>query len=89
VTAPQVATATATASEVEVDLPPARPLEDLLTELDTLIGLTNVKAEVRRLSSMLQVQQLRAERGLPTIETSHHLVFSGNPARGRRPSPGS
>jgi len=70
-------------AEVEVDLPPARPLEDLLDELDTLIGLTNVKAEVRRLTSMLQVQQLRAERGLPTIETSHHLVFSGNPGTGK------
>ena len=67
------------ATAVEVELPPARPLEDLLTELDSLIGLTNVKAEVRRLTSMLQVQQIRAERGLPTVETSHHLVFSGNP----------
>lgn len=62
---------------------PARPLVDLLAELDALVGLTNVKAEVRRLSSMLQVQQLRAERGLPVIETSHHLVFTGNPGTGK------
>jgi hypothetical protein len=71
------------ATAVEVQLPPARPVEELLTELDTLIGLTNVKAEVRRLTSMLQVQRLRAERGLPTIEASHHLVFSGNPGTGK------
>ena len=44
---------------------------------------TQVKAEVRRLTSLLRIQQLRAERGLPTIETSHHLVFTGNPGTGK------
>ena len=56
---------------------------DLLAELDQLVGLANVKAEVRRLSSLLQVQQIRAERGMPVIETSHHLVFTGNPGTGK------
>jgi len=62
---------------------PIRSLTELLAELDQLVGLANVKAEVRRLSSLLQVQQLRAERGMPTIETSHHLVFTGNPGTGK------
>ncbi len=62
---------------------PRRTLIELLAELDQLVGLANVKAEVRRLSSLLQVQQLRAERGMPTIETSHHLVFTGNPGTGK------
>ena len=65
-------------SRREPDLPPARSVTDVMAELDALIGLANVKAEVRRLTSMLQVQQIRAERGLPVIETSHHLVFTGN-----------
>ena len=78
------AAATATAAPaIAFELPPARSIEDLLAELDALIGLHNVKAEVRRLTSLLQVQQLRAERGLPTMETSHHLVFSGNPGTGK------
>ncbi len=64
-------------------LPPARSVDELMAELDELIGLANVKAEVRRLTSMLQVQQIRAERGLPVIEISHHLVFSGNPGTGK------
>jgi Holliday junction resolvasome RuvABC ATP-dependent DNA helicase subunit len=67
----------------EVALPPARSLDEVLAELDALIGLENVKAEVRRLTSMLQVQQIRAERGLPVIEVSHHLVFTGNPGTGK------
>ncbi|MBI5087342.1 MAG: type VII secretion protein, partial [Actinobacteria bacterium] len=68
---------------VEVELPPARSIESLLAELDELVGLANVKREVSRLTSMLQVQQIRAERGLPTLETSKHLVFSGNPGTGK------
>ena len=55
-----------------------RPLE-----LDDLVGLDSVKADVRRLTSLLRIQQLRAERNLPTMETSHHLVFTGNPGTGK------
>jgi hypothetical protein len=63
--------------------PPARPIEELLAELDDLVGLDSVKADVRRLTSLLRIQQLRAERRLPTLETSHHLVFTGNPGTGK------
>ncbi len=72
-----------TAVEHSAPFVPPRTLTVLLAELDQLVGLANVKAEVRRLSSLLQVQQLRAERGMPTIETSHHLVFTGNPGTGK------
>lgn len=74
---------TAVAASPGTTLPSARSVEDVMAELDSLIGLANVKAEVRRLTSMLQVQQIRAERGLPVIETSHHLVFTGNPGTGK------
>ena len=86
---PSTATATAAAAPVvtttmaPADVPPARSLDGLLADLDALVGLANVKAEVRRLTSMLQVQRLRAQRGLSVIETSHHLVFTGNPGTGK------
>lgn len=63
--------------------PPPRPLEELLAELDGLIGLEGVKARVNLVADFLQVQRLRAERGLPTMDTSHHLVFTGNPGTGK------
>lgn len=71
------------ATEPDVELPPQRPIDELLAELDALIGLAEVKAEVRRLTSLLRIQAIRAERDLPTIETSKHLVFSGNPGTGK------
>lgn len=64
-------------------LDPPRPLEDLLAELDELIGLDEVKARVHRVADLLFVQNLRRERDLPTMEISHHLVFTGNPGTGK------
>ena len=64
-------------------LPPPRPIEELLAELDELVGLDSVKADVRRLTSLLRIQKLRHDRQLPTLETSHHLVFTGNPGTGK------
>lgn len=63
--------------------PPERPLEELLAELEDLVGLKEVKARVRLVADFLRVQQLRAERDLPTVDTSHHLVFTGNPGTGK------
>ena len=62
---------------------PPRPLEELLAELDGLVGLAPVKAEVRLVADLIQVQNLRRTRGLPVAESSRHLVFTGNPGTGK------
>jgi stage V sporulation protein K len=62
---------------------PARPLEDLLTELDSLPGLESVKEQVRLLVAFLRVQARRKEAGLPEVATTQHLVFLGNPGTGK------
>ena len=64
-------------------LPPARPLDELLDELDALIGLADVKREVRLVANLLRVQQIRLERGLPVVDQSRHLIFTGNPGTGK------
>ena len=73
----------ATAVPPPPDLPAERPIEELLAELDGLVGLETVKSDVRRLTSLLRIQRLREDRKLPTLETSHHLVFTGNPGTGK------
>lgn len=62
---------------------PARPLEDLLAELDALPGLESVKEQVRGLVAFLRVQARRKEAGLPEVATTQHLVFLGNPGTGK------
>jgi hypothetical protein len=64
-------------------LPEARPIEQLLAELDAMIGLAEVKAQVRLVANLIRVAQLRRQHHLPVPETSHHLVFTGNPGTGK------
>jgi hypothetical protein len=63
--------------------PPARPLDELLAELDGLVGLEGVKHEVKLVANLLRVQRIRADRGLPVLEQSRHLIFTGNPGTGK------
>ncbi len=60
-----------------------RSLEELIAELDKLIGLETVKAEVRELADFAHIQNLRRSVGLPTQDVSYHLVFTGNPGTGK------
>ena len=62
---------------------PARPLEELKAELESLTGLETVKEQVRALLAFLQVQARRQELGLAEVATSQHLVFLGNPGTGK------
>ena len=62
---------------------PPRPLEELLEELDGLVGLAPVKAEVRLVTNLIQVQNLRRKRGLAVADSSRHLIFTGNPGTGK------
>ncbi len=58
-------------------------LEELLEELDSLIGLTSVKKNVHSLLHLQSIQMERAKRGLPKIPMTNHLVFTGNPGTGK------
>jgi SpoVK/Ycf46/Vps4 family AAA+-type ATPase len=73
--------------ELEIDRlrkqEPARPLEELLAELDSLPGLDTVKEQVRALVAFLRVQARRQEAGLSEVATTQHLVFLGNPGTGK------
>ena len=62
---------------------PARSLDELKAELESLTGLETVKEQVRALLAFLQVQARRQELGLAEVATSQHLVFLGNPGTGK------
>ena len=65
------------------EVPPPEKMEDLQAELDSYIGLSAVKAEVKNLINMVTVYQLRKKNDLPTTDLSLHMVFSGNPGTGK------
>ena len=60
------------------------PLEgDPYKELDELIGLQQVKDEVRSLANFVKLQKQREAQGLKTPKMSYHLVFNGSPGTGK------
>lgn len=61
----------------------SRTPEEIRSDLDALIGLGSVKAQIDALSAKIRVQQQRSDHGLAAIDTSHHLVFTGNPGTGK------
>ena len=61
----------------------SKSVEVLIREIDSLIGLANIKAEVKSLVNSLQVQQMRKSQGLPNPEISNHMIFFGNPGTGK------
>ncbi|MFC9794779.1 right-handed parallel beta-helix repeat-containing protein [Streptomyces sp. NPDC057695] len=61
----------------------ARSSQDVLGELDGLVGLDSVKLEVRTLTNMIEVGRKRQEAGLKAASVRRHLVFTGNPGTGK------
>ena len=70
-------------AELEKEAEPEKTLEELLAELDSLVGLEAVKKDIHTLMNFIKVCKLRESRGLKTAEVSYHLVFSGNPGTGK------
>jgi stage V sporulation protein K len=58
-------------------------LEQLLEELNTLIGLDGVKEEVNSLINLIKVRKMRESFNMPVMEMSYHMVFTGNPGTGK------
>ena len=68
-------------ADAETEPPPS--LEELLAELDALVGLEAVKTEVRHQTQLLRIQALRGSKGLRNPDLTRHLVFVGNPGTGK------
>jgi AAA+ superfamily predicted ATPase len=58
-------------------------LDDVLNELNELIGLKNIKKEVKTLVNYLRLQKERSLRGLSETSLSLHCVFYGPPGTGK------
>ena len=58
-------------------------LKKAMDELDSLIGLQEVKERIRSYTNFLRLQQERRDAGLATMPLSLHMSFIGNPGTGK------
>ena len=60
-----------------------RSADEVLDELDQMIGLGSVKEEVNKLLAGIEVERKRREQGLPVARVGRHMVFTGSPGVGK------
>lgn len=65
------------------DNPDSGKLNKYMSELNSLIGLMEVKKELNSLINFVKLQQVRAGRGLKVPVVSLHMVYTGNPGTGK------
>ena len=58
-------------------------VEEVLSELDGLIGMKSVKSEVRKMAEFCQIARERENAGMKNAKLSYHMVFVGNPGTGK------
>ena len=61
----------------------AQQLADGMQELDSLIGIHQIRDEVKTLINVCKLQKYRESQGLPVSSVSLHMVFTGNPGTGK------
>jgi|GEM_PF-3859663 len=73
----------ATTKPAKVEPDDEETLEEVLQQLQALIGLSKVKQQVTTLVNFIKIQKEREKEGLHTSKLSYHCVFTGAPGTGK------
>ncbi|MDU4959696.1 MAG: AAA family ATPase [Sporomusaceae bacterium] len=76
-------TAQVTVARPEAALQQRQRIEEILAELDQLIGLADVKKLVREIYAFAEIQKQRQKVKLATEPLVLHMIFRGNPGTGK------
>ena len=62
---------------------PEASLEEVLKDVENLVGLEQVKADIENLMKYIRVEKIRKERGIEIKPIALHSVFQGAPGTGK------
>jgi Holliday junction resolvasome RuvABC ATP-dependent DNA helicase subunit len=60
-----------------------KEIDEILKELDSLIGLAEIKKLVREIHAFVEIQKRREKEQLATEPIVLHMIFKGNPGTGK------
>ncbi|WP_041423882.1 stage V sporulation protein K [Thermosediminibacter oceani] len=63
--------------------PTEEKIEDIMKELDSLVGLTKVKQLVKEIQAFVEIQKRRQKEQLVSEPLVLHMIFKGNPGTGK------
>lgn len=69
--------------DIKSEIPEEKTVEEIFEELNKLVGMENIKTEVRNLINTIKIQKERAEQLGETYKLGIHIVMTGNPGTGK------
>jgi len=70
--------------DIKGKMPKIKTLDEIIKELDSFVGMSNIKLMVRDIINQIKLQKERIKRGLDKGEKfSLHIVMTGNPGTGK------
>lgn len=69
--------------ELSLEEEPDKRLQELMQELNQLVGLPEVKKEINSLINLIKVKKMREHFQMPSMDMTYHMVFTGNPGTGK------
>jgi SpoVK/Ycf46/Vps4 family AAA+-type ATPase len=69
--------------DIKAEIPEEKTEEQIFEELNSLIGMDNIKKEVKSLINTIKIQKERAEQLGESYKLGIHIVMTGNPGTGK------
>jgi len=69
--------------DITTEIPRQKTLDEILQDLDSLVGMDAIKQEIKDLVAILEVQKRRAESTGELYLPNVHMVLTGNPGTGK------
>lgn len=71
-------------SDITGNEKPAKTVDEVIASMDDLIGMTEIKNEIRKLANVAMVNRMRMERGLGAAALQPvNIILTGNPGTGK------